>query len=53
MDTKELYIELAKYAYLKDIEEYCDDYRAKFNTSMRVVMDSILSSLIDDEIAGE
>ena len=50
MDTKTLYIELAKYKYLKDVSGYNQGYQDKHNEAINTVLDAILSDLIEMEI---
>ena len=48
MDNKQLYIELAKYKYLKDVTGYNPEYQEKYNAAIGVVLDAILSDLIEE-----
>ena len=50
MDTKTLYIKLAKYKYLKDVSGYNQGYQDKYNAAMDTVLDAILSDLIEMKI---
>lgn len=50
MDTKELYIALSKYKYLKDITGYSQQYQDKYLEGIVTVLGVILSDLIEDEI---
>ena len=53
MDTKELYIELAKYKYLKDMDTvYSEKYAKDVRKAFKIISELMLSDLIDDDIHG-
>lgn len=53
MDTKALFLELAKYNYLNDITGYSQEYQDKYKAAIDTVLDRMLSEMIEDDISTQ